>query len=788
MKQPVLMLELWDYVEILRRRKWIIVICLALGLAVAGVVFVVVPKVYRSSTLIMVESQKVPADFIKAVMVDTIEERLLSIQQQIFSRTILQKIMDEHRLYKDELQRKTVEEVIEMMRKDIQVKTVDDRSRRNILAFTISYEGENATTVMQVTNKLASLFIEENLKTREQMVEGTAEFLDQEMRVAKEKLERQETALGEFKKRFQGQLPQQVEANLRTLDRLQTDLQNLTDTLRMGEEKRVILEEAIKNPAGETPFAFSSNAPESPLSVRLSQLRAQLSQLKSEYKEDYPDVIQTRRQIRELEAQMAGGDSQSAPAQEGGKEQDMPAAGDSGEPASGEKPRAANRALDAQLKALDAELAFRQKKKAALVKQIQALEGRIERVPVHEQELHAILREVENQRRNYETLLSKKMTASISESLEKRQKGERFRIIDPANLPEKPAKPDPVKVFVGGAVGGLALAGGLIWWGDFRNVPFRRPEEVEAVLGLPTLATIPFADSLVADDAAGDNARAAPKKGRWARWRARLKAWPKRLPSWRPWAGKTASRARNRQAAKARVSALASEQFRVLAGRVLQLREKKGVRVLAITSSLAGEGKTALATELAVTLARDYREHTVLIDGDLRHPSVGARLGLPDGKGLVSVLAGAADLDSVLRRHAEQNLLVLPAGRGDSSRLGMPAARGAMQKLFDELKQRGVFVLLDAPPILPIADMNLYSEIVDAMVLVVRVGQTPQHVVAHALDFLAGGKMEGVVLNGLTNLHWTYYSEYESARYVVAEAPAEPRGRTGIRENVGKAE
>jgi polysaccharide biosynthesis transport protein len=129
------MLELSDYLEILKRRKWLVLTCLVVGLLGAGIVFILMPKVYRSSTLVLIESQKVPTDYIKPVVVDTIEERLITIQQQILSRTLLQKIIEEFALYKDELKRAPLEEVIEKMRKDIKVTTVDDSMHRNIQAF-----------------------------------------------------------------------------------------------------------------------------------------------------------------------------------------------------------------------------------------------------------------------------------------------------------------------------------------------------------------------------------------------------------------------------------------------------------------------------------------------------------------------------------------------------------------------------------------------------------------------------------------------------------------------------
>jgi capsular exopolysaccharide synthesis family protein len=217
---------------------------------------------------------------------------------------------------------------------------------------------------------------------------------------------------------------------------------------------------------------------------------------------------------------------------------------------------------------------------------------------------------------------------------------------------------------------------------------------------------------------------------------------------------------------QAHMNALGAEQFRVLAGRIVQVREKKGAKILAMTSSLAGEGKTTVALGLAITLARDYLEETILIDGDVRNPEVSTRMGLQDEPGLINVLAGECTLNDALYQHTHPNLRILSAGTVEHGSRGLTATRVGMQELLSDLRRRGVIVILDAPPILPMADMNLFSEVVDGIVLVVRAERTPQGVVAEALRFLSGGSIEGVVLNDLVTPRHQYYG-----RYAIAEPP-----------------
>jgi len=731
------MLEFADYFDVLKKRKWVLLVWLVVGLVGAGTAFLILPKVYRSSTLILVESQKVPTDYIKPMAVDTIEERLIAIQQQILSRTLLQRIIEEFHVYDDDLKRQPLEDVIDLMRRDIKITMVDDRFHRNIQAFTISFDSSDPMLAKQVTNKLATLFIGENLKVREQLVEGTSEFLEQELLRVKETLDRQEAEISLYKQKHMGQLPQQSEGLYRTIDRLTMELQTQNDMLRMLVERREIMHDAADTSAG-MPGGVVHVSPRG----RLRQLREQLSQLLSEYKDTYPDVLRVKREIKDLEARIARGPSSDD------LEEDVVVSGSD---------------IDTQVRTVEAEIKVRRHRAAEIQAQIKSLEGRMEQMPIREQELSTLLRDYETTNKRYQSLLASKESAKITEQMEKRQKGEQFRVLDPANLPVKPVKPDPLRVFLIGMTAGLVLGGGTIWWLDFRSLPYRRPEEIESSLGVPMLASIPHM-FMVGGPERNDG---EPPPTGWRRWVGRMKRLSFRsqevngvLAQRLPTGGKS------QRVLQAHMNALGAEQFRVLAGRVVQVREKKGAKILAMTSSLAGEGKTTVALGLAITLARDYLEETILIDGDIRNPEVSTRMGLQDERGLINVLAGECTLDEALYQHTHPNLRILSAGTVEHGGRGLTATRVGMQELLADLRRRGVIVILDAPPILPMADMNLFSEVVDGIVLVVRAEQTPQVVVAEALRFLSGGSIEGVVLNDLVTPRHQYYG-----RYAIAEQP-----------------
>jgi capsular exopolysaccharide synthesis family protein len=422
--------------------------------------------------------------------------------------------------------------------------------------------------------------------------------------------------------------------------------------------------------------------------------------------------------------------------------------------------------MDSQLRTVDAEIKVRRHRAGEIQAQIKSLEQRMEQMPIREQELSTLLRDYETTNKRYQSLLANKESAKITEQMEKRQKGEQFRVLDPANLPIKPVKPDPLRVFLAGITAGLVLGGGTIWWLDFRNLPFRRPEEIESSLGLPMLASIPHMFMVGGQDRSnGQNG--TPAVTGWRQWFDRMKLLPGRAENGNgTLMHKLPTGGKSQRVLQAHMNALGAEQFRVLAGRIVQVREKKGAKILAVTSSLDGEGKTTVALGLAITLARDYLEETILIDGDVRNPEVSTRMGLQDERGLINVLAGECLLNEALYQHTHPNLRILSAGTVEHGSRGLTATRVGMQELLADLRRRGVIVILDAPPILPMADMNLFSEVVDGIVLVVRAEQTPQGVVAEALRFLSGGSIEGVVLNDLVTPRHQYYG-----RYAIAEPP-----------------
>src|SRR5215510_1249101 len=336
-------LSLQDHVEIFWRRKWWLIIPLVLGVVAGYVACFFIPASYQSSTLILVEPQKVPTSYVTPTVPGTVDDRLRTISQQIMSRTNLSKIIKEYSLYKREdvapakrndllgrvqdkvkqilvhngLSREELstplnqdevpEEIIERMRKDIALKVIGKE------AFSVTYNGQNPNTVMRVTNTLALLFIEENLKTRERQAEGTSEFLASQLVEAERELQKQEHKLKEYQQQHRGAMPAQLDANLRTLDRLQRDLNAIDDSIKRAEltqveerknaaEERRVLQDLMLLQPTVTPSVFQPQSlglkPQAP--TKLEALKQELARLRATFNENYPDIVSIKKQIEEV--------------------------------------------------------------------------------------------------------------------------------------------------------------------------------------------------------------------------------------------------------------------------------------------------------------------------------------------------------------------------------------------------------------------------------------------------------------------------------------------------------
>jgi len=438
-----------DYKDIFLRRRIYFFIPLVIVLLSACLWAAFTPRKYMASTLVLVTPPRVPAELVRTTVTSGITERLNSISQEIMSRTRLEAIIDEMKLYPAEVKSMQREAVVELMRNNIKVE-LPKRTTENAGYFSINFTATDPRTAAAVANKLSSLFIEENLRQREQQAVGTSEFLASELRSTRERLETQGKELADYKRRHMGELPEQRDTNIKMLDQLQLLYQRNEESLRAAQDRQLL----IMQPSGET---ASGAKPRGSYEAQLDDMNKKLAELQSRYTERHPDVVSLKRRIAEME-----------------KHKDVLIINND--------PR--SRELEMEIKRLQGE-------SEKLRAQIGQYRNRIEGATVREQQMSSLVQEYDNTKRLYETLLKKSEEAQQAENLERRQKGEQFRVIDPARVPEKPVQPNIPKALLIGLFGGIACGLGGIFIREQLDRSFHDPEDVEATLGLKVLANIP---------------------------------------------------------------------------------------------------------------------------------------------------------------------------------------------------------------------------------------------------------------------------------------------------------
>ena len=720
-----------DYVDIALRHKWLILSAAIISVGIAGSYAWFKKDLYRSNTVILVEQQTIPEKYVQSV-VGNVASRVSTITQQVLSRTNLVKVIEEFELFKNLIKDKGYEPAIEGMRGNIRVET---KGSRNIEAFTISFAHVEPPIAMKVTSKLASQYIEENLKLREQFVEGASDFLEMELRTSREELEAKERLLSEFRLRYMGELPSQLEANLSTLDRLQAERTSNHESINTLNNRLMLVQQALHE--YETSGAISADArveleggrpqpvrtPVDPQVALLQSLERDLMRLSVEYKDPYPDVILLKHQIDKLRAELA--DKYEVPKEEVTDPQTI-------------------QIFDPYLKGLlrdqndmKFQIAALHDRQQLILATMDKIQGRVDRTAVREQELLSLDRDYSNMQGNYQDLLGKRLNARISENLEKRQKGERFRILDPANLPTTPEGPNRLMIVVMGLLAGCAVGYGAAFGIEQWNPTFRRSEEAEVSLGFPILATIPSFQIAYGKASKGLLAGPVPVNGDALEDPDRESTGSRFASKMYRGGGKGSSGVSGdfSLVCQWRPNSIVAEQFRVAATRLVLMSEDRANTIVLTTSAMKGEGKTSSVVNLGYTLARDLEKQTLVIGCDFKSPRIHEAMAMPAAPGLADYLEGDVALDDCIHRMEEFPLWVLPAGAVESH--GMSLSKlPQIATLLESLRPRFDYILLDAPPILPLADMNVLAGMADILILVVRAGVTPQEIVVKAMDML----------------------------------------------------
>lgn len=522
-------LTLDDYFAIISRRKWQFILPAVIVLATAATVAITLPAVYRSTATILIEQQEIPTDLVKSTVTSYAGERIEIISQHVMTTENLARIIEEYDLYPKLRKEVDLGAAVDRMRSDIvremmNAEFADQKSGRPTsatIAFTVSFDSPSPSLAQQVAQEIASLYLEKNLRERTKTAQESTSFLEQESRKLGDSVAEIEEKLALFKEKFGDRLPELMKLNLdfmqRTEDRLRTTAQEITSL----EEQAIYLasELALMDPYSAV-YSSSGERVMKPAD-RLKALEAEHVAIASRYSAAHPDRIKIEREIASLRGIVGNTDSRDLRLRLNEQQSELSLLLDRYSPDHPDVKRlereigmtrqrllskgtgpgdsrvsdADNPAyiqLQARLSAAEAKLASLRSVQSDLESSLREYEQRILQSPQIEREYSTLVRDHENAVNTYNEINSKLNAARLAETLETESRGERFSLIDPANLPSQPYSPDRIAIFFFGFV--LAIGSGV------GNVAFREatdqrlygPRAVQAITGFAPLALIPL--------------------------------------------------------------------------------------------------------------------------------------------------------------------------------------------------------------------------------------------------------------------------------------------------------
>lgn len=477
-------LTLQDYLGIARRRKWLLIFPPIVFATIAfAASFFLSPK-YTSTTLVLVEEQKVAETLVKPAVTEDLNERLLTMKEQILSRSRLEPVMQKFGLYKDELNKRPKEDLLDQMRSNIQVNPIHGDKEGSTTGFYISFTADNPKLAQDVCAEITSLFMEQNLKLREERAVGTTDFFVSQLEQSKRSLDEQDAKLASFQRKYMGQLPGEETVNMNMLTSLRTQLDSVTQALNRAQQDELYTESLLAQETARLQPAQGAAGvlPAAQVDEQLKKLKETLAYLEARYTPEHPDVIKTKQMIANLEKSLQEGAAQA--------KKETVAQPKTTDVESTSSPQIQQ--LRNNIHVLDQTIREKSSEQARLQQAIKQYEGRIELTPAVNEQYKQLTRDYQTAQALYDDLLKKKSQSEMSTDLERRQQGEQFRVVDPANLPEKPSFPNKMQFSGVGFLIGLCVGGGLSFLLEVSQQAIRNESDVEFYLKLPVIVSIPL--------------------------------------------------------------------------------------------------------------------------------------------------------------------------------------------------------------------------------------------------------------------------------------------------------
>jgi polysaccharide chain length determinant protein (PEP-CTERM system associated) len=588
--------------------------------------------------------------------------------------------------------------------REVDLESMTDRITvrvRGNKTFALSFEDEDRRRAAEVASRLATLVIEDSATERFRRAEATTSFVETQVEQLRAKLAQQERAIEQYKERWLRELPEYQPTNMAMIDSSQEQLEHSNTIIADQEARRVAISREMREREQQGVRA-------KPIDSRIEALRVQLAQLEKRYTDEHPEVARVRDEIETLESSRGSAS--------------VLGAGDSS------TLQIRYLQLQAEADSVDQRLRSARAARNSVLGQMDRARRQSDAAPRHEMTLAVMQRDYDHNRTQYDALTKRLQESSLALRLEKADDGAVLRVVEPARVPLQPYAPKRVRILLMGLVAGLGLGVIAAFFAEQVDTSFRDVDEVQRFTGLPVLTSIP---------------NIAPKR----RPRGDTSAQPSVVMSSDPYGH-------------------VAEQYRILATKLRARTAGRRPVVILVTSPMGGEGKTTTSVNLSLALSERVDESVILVDADLRKAGVHRFLGRPHGRGLKELLADPeADLGALVRRF--DHLHLIQAGGSPSAEVSAAGELSSQhaQRIFARLRERFAYIVVDAPPLLAMAESHILQHMADLVLLVIRAGLTPKELVTRALESLEEAPNLNVILNDTdtaTSAYGYVYKYYDN--------------------------
>jgi len=473
--------------DILRRRRLLAFVTFAAVLAATVSFAIYLPDIYQGQALVLIE-RPIDENIVRATdsAPGELESRLHIIKQEILSRDRALALINRFHLYPKVLTHGAIDDALNQMRSDVEVNPSGPEQvsgKVKTVSFTLKYTGDSAKTAADVTNAIASFYVEQNESMRSDSALGTLKFLREQLAEAKAQLDRQDSMITQYTTKYTGQLPQQIGMNLATLERMNTQLRlNGEQQIRLIEQREKLFD-GLQDP---TNVARAENPDASPEMIerlkQIEKLRGDLGQLQTKFTSKHPDVVRLQEQIADLEQQQKQDEAALV-----NKRQALQAAA-AASTAAAEDAKAPRRKT---IESIDAEIAKLRDEEKVVRGTIASFEQRLEGAPEREQEFSLVTRDRQVAKDLYDSMLKRYDEAQLAASVETDRQGERFRVLEGALPPEGPTGPNRIRLILMGILLALAAAVAMVLTAEQFDVSFHGVDELREFTSVPVLVSIP---------------------------------------------------------------------------------------------------------------------------------------------------------------------------------------------------------------------------------------------------------------------------------------------------------